>query len=159
MKFVEGTVSGFFGRQKIQYSIPAYQRAYSWEELQTKTFLEDLVNHKNSSETNPYCYGNILLETISEEKKYEIIDGQQRITTLSIFMRALLNTIAERINEGSTFINGDGETIVVQDEEDIYFKDHGVIKLRPTSYDQACFDMQPAYSRTCQPLHLLQQQL
>lgn len=140
MKFVEGTVSGFFGRSRISYSIPAYQRAYSWEDLQTKTFLEDLLNHKNSHETNPYCYGNILLETIAEEKKYEIIDGQQRITTLSIFLRALLNIIAEREKEGVNFINSDGETISVEVEEDIYFKDHGVIKLRPTAYDQACFD-------------------
>lgn len=140
MKFVPETVASFFGHQRIQYSIPAYQRAYSWEELQTKTFLEDLVEHKNSSESNPYCYGNILLETIVDGKKYEIIDGQQRITTLSIFMRALLNTFAERIAEGHVFTNSDGDSISVEDEEDIYFKDHGIIKLRPTTYDQACFD-------------------
>lgn len=140
MKFVPETVASFFGHQRIQYSIPAYQRAYSWEEQQTRTFLEDLVEHKNSSESNPYCYGNILLETIADGRKYEIIDGQQRITTLSIFMRALLNTFAERIAEGHVFTNSDGDYINVEDEEDIYFKDHGIIKLRPTSYDRNCFD-------------------
>lgn len=139
MKFTEKTVSSFFGVQKIQYSIPAYQRAYSWEDLQTKTFLEDLLEHKNSSEKNPYCYGNILLETIANGKKYEIIDGQQRITTLSIFMRALLNTIAER-EVTDDFITRDGDSISIKDEEAIYFKDLGVVKLRPTTYDQACFD-------------------
>ena len=72
MKFIPETVSSFFGHQRIEYSIPAYQRAYSWEELQTKTFLDDLLEHKNNSESNPYCYGNILLEAISEGKKYEI---------------------------------------------------------------------------------------
>lgn len=155
MKFTEKTVSSFFGVQKIQYSIPAYQRAYSWEDLQTKTFLEDLLEHKNSSEANPYCYGNILLETIVNGKKYEIIDGQQRITTLSIFMRALLNTFKERIDAGSVFTTGDGEPISIksieEDERDIYFKDHGVVKLRPPIYDQGCFDAiiidnQPTYN-------------
>ena len=140
MKFIPETVSSFFGHQRIEYSIPAYQRAYSWEELQTKTFLDDLLEHKNNSESNPYCYGNILLEAISEGKKYEIIDGQQRITTLSIFIRALLNTFSERIKMGTNLLNSDGDPINVEAEEDIYFKDHGIVRLRPTPYDQACFD-------------------
>lgn len=140
MDFFKKTVSSFFGQQKIQYSIPAYQRAYSWEKLQTNTFLEDLIEHKNSNQNNPYCYGNILLETISEGKKYEIIDGQQRIITLSIFLRSLLNTFQKRIEQGKVFKTSKNEEIVVEDEEDNYFKDHGVIKLRPTAYDLACYD-------------------
>jgi len=140
MDFFKKTVSSFFGQQRIQYSIPAYQRAYSWEELQTKTFLEDLIEHKNSDKNNPYCYGNILLETISEGKKYEIIDGQQRITTLSIFLRALLNTFHIRIDQGIVLKTSKDEKIIIEDEEDNYFKDHGVIKLRPTVFDQACYD-------------------
>lgn len=140
MEFIPKTVASFFGQQKIQYEIPAYQRAYSWEDLQIKTFLEDLLEHKHSDQCNPYCYGNVLLETISKGKKYEIIDGQQRITTLSIFMRSLLNVFSERISKGIEFKTSEDEIVVVADEEDIYLKDHGVIKLRPTTYDQACYD-------------------
>lgn len=140
MEFKPKTVASFFGQQKIQYFIPAYQRAYSWEELQIKTFLEDLLEHKYSNQNNPYCYGNVLLETIARDKKYEIIDGQQRITTLSIFMRALLNVFAIRIDSGKTFTTHEGEEVVVADEEERYFKDHGVNRLRPTPYDQACYD-------------------
>ena len=140
MEFKPKTVASFFGQQKIQYSIPHYQRAYSWEDLQVKTFFEDLIEHKHSDQNNPYCYGNILLETISKDKRYEVIDGQQRITTLSIFMRALLNVISERIDEGKQFKTSEDEVVVVSDEEERYFKDHGVIRLRPTPYDQACYD-------------------
>ncbi|MBR3149055.1 MAG: DUF262 domain-containing protein [Eubacterium sp.] len=140
MKFVPETVESFFGHQKIQYTIPAYQRAYSWETIQTKTFLDDLFEHRNSDNNNPYCYGNILLETVSEGRKYEIIDGQQRITTISIFMRALLNVLNERIKSGSKFVISEDEEIIVEDEEDMYLKSHGIIKLRPTNYDRACFD-------------------
>ena len=137
MEFKVKTVASFFGQQKIQYSIPAYQRAYSWDDMQIKTFLEDLIEFKHGKENNPYCYGNVLLETISKDKKYEIIDGQQRITTITIFMRALLNTLKDREKE---FITSDDEIIVVSDEEERYFEDHGVIRLRPTQYDQACYD-------------------
>ncbi len=140
MEFHPKTVSSFFGQQQIQYLIPEYQRAYSWEELQLKTFLEDLIEHKHSDQNNPYCYGNVLLETISRNRRYEIIDGQQRITTLSIFMRALLNVLSERIGEGEDFITSEGETVVISNEEERYFKDHGTIRLRPIQYDQACYD-------------------
>ena len=140
MEFKPKTVASFFGQQKIQYSIPPYQRAYSWEDIQVKTFLEDLIEHKHSNQNNPYCYGNVLLETISKDKRYEVIDGQQRITTLSIFMRALLNVFSERIDEGKQFETSEDEAVVVSDEEERYFKDHGVIRLRPTPYDQACYD-------------------
>lgn len=140
MDFKKETISSFFGSQKIQYSIPAYQRAYSWDQLQTKTFLEDLIEHKNSGKMNPYCYGNILLETISANRKYEIIDGQQRITTVSLFIRSLLNIISERAQQGIEFKNSEGDPIIVDEEEEIYFRSHGTIKLRPTEYDKACFD-------------------
>lgn len=140
MNFYSKTVDEFFGTNKIQYSIPEYQRAYSWEELQIKTFLEDLIEHRHSDQNNPYCFGNILLEKIGDGKKYEVIDGQQRLTTITIFMRALLNTFSARIAIGKEFKISEDEKIVVSDEEDNYFKDHGVIKLRPTPYDQACYD-------------------
>lgn len=140
MKFNSENVASFFGRSKVQYTIPAYQRAYSWDEGQLSTFFEDLIEHKGANPQNPYCYGNILLETVLDGRHYEIIDGQQRLTTVSLFMRSLLNEIEKRIKSGLTFARTNGETIAIEDEEDIFFKDHGVIKLRPTDYDKGCYD-------------------
>lgn len=139
MEFREGTIHGFFGQQEVQFSIPAYQRAYSWETLQTKVFLDDIKEHKSSDKNNPYCYGNILLETI-KEGEYEIIDGQQRITTISIFMRCLLNTFSSRIKKGKIFKTSEDKEINISSEENRYFKDHGIIKLCPTQYDKVCYD-------------------
>lgn len=139
MEFREETIHGFFGQQEVQFSIPAYQRAYSWETLQTKVFLDDIKEHKSNDKNNPYCYGNILLETI-KEGEYEIIDGQQRITTISIFMRCLLNTFSSRIKKGKIFKTSEDKEINISSEENRYFKDHGIIKLCPTQYDKVCYD-------------------
>ena len=139
MKFNEESIHEFFGHQEEQFSIPACQRAYSWEDLQIKVFLDDIKEHKNNDNNNPYCYGNILLETI-KEGEYEIIDGQQRITTISIFIRCLLNEFSERINQGHIFKTSEGKEINISSEENRYLKYNGVVKLRPTQYDQECYD-------------------
>ena len=128
MDFAKEKVQDFFGKARVCYNIPNYQRAYSWEEQQLNTFFEDLI--ENSGAGNPYCYGNIMLETIAGGKEYDIIDGQQRLTTILLFIRAFLNIASAK---GLTQIN-------VPDEERIYFKDYGIIKLRPTLTDRVCYE-------------------
>ena len=140
MNFYQDTTRGLFGRTKITFTIPTYQRAYSWEEAQLHTFLEDLLEHHSVGQNNPYCYGNVLLETISENKKYEIIDGQQRMTTISIFIRSLLNVLQDYCKNGEVLEKSDGEPFSFEEEEDVFFKNYGVIKLRPTEYDRGCYD-------------------
>jgi uncharacterized protein with ParB-like and HNH nuclease domain len=90
MQFKQETILSLFDRSQRTYIIPVYQRAYAWEKDQWKAFYEDLKDQACSE--NHYFYGNILLETIKKEKEYEVIDGQQRLTTLTIF-RGPLKTI------------------------------------------------------------------
>lgn len=90
MKSTESTLKAFFGGEK-QFFIPVYQRAYSWEESQWKTFLEDLEEATKGE--NHYFFGNVLLETIERDKSFDIIDGQQRLTTIVIFVRCLVNVL------------------------------------------------------------------
>jgi len=132
MQFIPNTVLGLFDSSQKSYEIPVYQRAYSWEKQNWKTFLDDLLEQVQGH--NNYFFGNLLLEVISKNKKYEVIDGQQRITTLTIFMRSMLNVLKNRINDPvlSEFDYGA--------KESIYFKNSGNIKLRPVEYDRACFD-------------------
>src|SRR5690606_19611916 len=103
---------------------------YSWEKDQWQTFLSDLLEQIEGE--NNYFYGNILLETIKKDVKYEIIDGQQRLTTLTIFIRSILNVLKEREKELESFD--------FQTKENIFLKNGGNIKLRPVEYDRACFD-------------------
>ncbi len=132
MNFHKKTVLGLFDSSQKSFTIPVYQRAYSWEREQWKALLEDLNEQIQGS--NTYFFGNILLETIDEDIEYEVIDGQQRLTTLTIFIRALLDVLKERESTGATF------DFKISDKERLYFKDGGNKKLRPVSYDAACYD-------------------
>ena len=132
MQFIPNTILGFFDSSQKTYEIPVYQRAYSWEKKNWKTFLDDL--HEQIEGNNNYFFGNLLLEVISKNKKYEIIDGQQRVTTLTIFIRAILNVLETRKHEPvlSDF-NYEGKV-------NIFLKNGGNIKLRTVEYDRACYD-------------------
>ena len=114
------------------FAIPAYQREYSWEKKHWNVFLTDIIEQIEGG--NNYFYGNILLETIKKDVKYEIIDGQQRITTLTIFIRAILNVLKSREKEDLL------KDFDFKITEDIFLKSGGNIKLRPVEYDRACYD-------------------
>lgn len=132
MDFYRKTTLGLFDSSQKSFIIPVYQRAYSWEKEQWETFLNDLIEQIEGQ--NNYFFGNILLETLKKDTKYEIIDGQQRITTLTIFIRAILNVLSKRKNEVAL------NEFDFQTKESIYLKNGGNIKLRPVEYDRACYD-------------------
>ena len=127
MNYKPSTIGELFD-SKIQFIIPVYQRAYSWDKTNLTVFLEDIIEQCNQD--NGYSYGNILLETIEDGKKYEVIDGQQRLTTLIIFMRALVNVLQRK---------GENEENL-DDMVNDFINRKGIIKLRPVDNDRACFD-------------------
>lgn len=127
MEFSKKSINGLFDN-RIQYCIPVYQRAYSWTNDEWSVFLDDIIQQMGKE--NTYSYGNLLLETISLDDKYEVIDGQQRLTTIVIFMRALYNVLK------SNHYSKDELEII---EENFIIR-KGRIKIRPVDNDQACFD-------------------
>lgn len=76
--------------------VPNYQRAYSWEtpfensriKTHTDVFLSDLEEYNKSKVKTSYYFGHFLYEERAD-KSYAIIDGQQRLTTIVIFLSAL----------------------------------------------------------------------
>lgn len=80
--------------------VPAHQRAYSWDTefdksktpKQVNVFLSDLEDYNNSSATTPYYFGHFLFEEKSDSH-YGVIDGQQRLTTIVIFLSALFSKL------------------------------------------------------------------
>ena len=108
------------------FNIPKYQRAYAWEDRQLQDFIHDLENQLLERD---YFFGTLLLQVKESEGYYKIIDlvdGQQRITTLTIFMHILLNSLA-------TY----GDEIGILKETYIKYRDE--YKLRILEYDNEFF--------------------
>ena len=84
--------------------VPNYQRAYSWDTdladkspKQVNTFLSDLQDYVDSHSSAPYYFGHFLFEK-KRKNIYAIIDGQQRLTTIIIFISALCKRLIEMGN-------------------------------------------------------------
>ena len=86
----------FFVDKKL--TVPDYQRLYSWDKRNWEDFWNDLV--ESISMKVPHYYGTVTVKFLSQDSSelynYEIIDGQQRITTFYLFSLALISTILER---------------------------------------------------------------
>ena len=76
---------------KFYYSIPLYQRDYSWKKENISEFINDIFEAYNDKENN-YFFGSIITVSEDENKepfKYSLIDGQQRLTTFILFIKIL----------------------------------------------------------------------
>ncbi len=82
---------------KNMYSVPVYQRPYSWDLPQIKVFLDDIFNTyklPESERNEGYFIGSVYIHDRNEKlkgliQKYEIIDGQQRLTTITLLLLSL----------------------------------------------------------------------
>jgi uncharacterized protein with ParB-like and HNH nuclease domain len=88
------------------FTIPRYQRPYSWTTEQSEELYQDLtraVHNFNGSveELAPYFLGSILLIK-AEDSHSEIIDGQQRLTTLTMLLSAIRSLLKSDFAEGLT---------------------------------------------------------
>ncbi len=98
-------------------SVPAYQRAYAWEEKQLKQFIDDLLEMKDKD----YYYGHFILEQKQEqEQEFEVIDGQQRLTTFILFLMVCdlftKEQHTEYINKFETVVYDQGVLKEIQDQ-------------------------------------------
>lgn len=71
------------------FRIPDYQRPYAWEREQATQLLEDLVEALDRGGDEPYFLGSIVLVKHKGVSDAEVIDGQQRLTTLTILLAVL----------------------------------------------------------------------
>ncbi|AOW11007.1 DUF262 domain-containing protein [Flavobacterium gilvum] len=92
------------------FFIPSYQRGYRWSEVQIKDLLNDIYSFAikpNKAEKEFYCLQPIVIKKCTDETKvnnelksdfddnqwYEVIDGQQRLTTIRILLSYLVNEL------------------------------------------------------------------
>ncbi len=92
------TLRKIFGDTDAFYSVPDYQRPYRWQDEQVEQLWEDLyssfTNWKDQKDENDsYFLGSIIL--IKGEDHYDLVDGQQRLTTLTIFFSVVRDLFPE----------------------------------------------------------------
>ena len=89
------TIKGLFEDKKADFLIPDYQRPYAWEEAECQTLWDDIFlfafpdddYSKFDSDNEEYYLGSVVTFK-NENGKMEVIDGQQRLTTLMLLLRA-----------------------------------------------------------------------
>lgn len=88
------TIMLLFSDKKSDFLIPDYQRPYAWDESQCQTLWDDIFtfafpdnNYQKFEKNEEYFLGSIVTFE-NENNKKEVIDGQQRLTTLMLLLRA-----------------------------------------------------------------------
>ncbi len=93
MKIEPGRIiNDFIEPNKRQYSIPVYQRNYAWPEEQCQKLFEDIVQAYKKDRTH-FC-GSIVYARLKEEHGIDyfvVVDGQQRLTTVYLLLKALID--------------------------------------------------------------------
>ncbi|MEO0455016.1 MAG: DUF262 domain-containing protein [Cyanobacteria bacterium P01_A01_bin.114] len=92
MKAEERTISQILTEQ-ICYEIPPYQRPYSWEKENVQQLLDDLLEAYEAQDKE-YFIGSLITIERDKDRLYDVVDGQQRLTTLNVILARFRDHIA-----------------------------------------------------------------
>lgn len=109
------------------YSVPPYQRDYSWKDEHWEDLWEDLMNVEANNED--HYMGAMVLES-GERKQFRIIDGQQRMATLSILILACVDYLYALANEGVDAV-ANKERAVLLESSYLGAKDPASLRIAP----------------------------
>jgi uncharacterized protein with ParB-like and HNH nuclease domain len=131
MKANETKIEDFLSSNKTQFVIPVYQRNYDWSTSQCKQLLDDILEVGVAKGMNAHFIGSIVyvhddVYTSSRIKELTIIDGQQRLTTLTLIYLALYRLAIELQDE--SMVNEISETYLINK----FAPEEEKLKLRPT---------------------------
>ncbi len=133
MRVAQSTINEFFALPGTIFSIPVYQRNYTWEEENCEKLLQDIVSISQNKKTHFMGSITYILHLIDEEKslrqlqEFVIIDGQQRVTTIMLLLKAIETKIQ---NEG------------IKKEIDNLLNLSGQrLRLKPIKSDKEAFDL------------------
>lgn len=133
MKATQSTVNDFFALTSTIFSIPVYQRNYTWEEENCEKLLQDIINISQNKKTHFMGSITYILHHIDDEKslrqlqEFVIIDGQQRVTTIMLLLKAIETKILneEIKKEIDGLLNLSGQKL----------------RLKPIKSDKEAFDL------------------
>lgn len=131
MKANETRVEDFLSANKTQFVIPVYQRNYDWSIGECKQLLDDILEVGVNKKMNAHFIGSVVyvhddVYTASRIKELTVIDGQQRLTTLTL-LYLVLHRLAKELND-EDLVNEISETYLINK----FAPEEEKLKLRPT---------------------------
>ncbi|AUZ33874.1 hypothetical protein C3B78_04950 [Arthrobacter sp. PGP41] len=113
-----------------QFEIPLYQRTYSWTIEECQTLWRDIVRAGSNDNVNVHFIGSVVhiskgQSNLTAQEPLLVIDGQQRLTSTTLLLKALASTIAERLDGVQEPLDGFSATkiakryLINDDEEDV----------------------------------------
>ena len=98
------------------YIVPDYQREYVWTDKEVHQLLEDIGEQIDAGTTREYFIGTVLVSPTYHKNHYEVIDGQQRLTTFFLLLCALKHLFQGEPQRqmisgliSTSYVDGDGE--------------------------------------------------
>ncbi|MFP6313442.1 DUF262 domain-containing protein [Helicobacter pylori] len=91
-------------KEEFYYQIPIYQRPYQWTEENCEKLLDDLFEDYEEDRESDYFCGSLVLIAISEDSKaktYDVVDGQQRLSTFILLAKVLATLYDKDLNSTS----------------------------------------------------------
>lgn len=100
MKATEAKLLEFL-KKSPQFVIPIYQRTYSWKEKECQQLWDDIIRSGNNDDINAHFMGSVVyvekgLYSVSSQTPLLVIDGQQRLTTITLLIAALTEVIGDQ---------------------------------------------------------------
>lgn len=97
------------------YIVPDYQREYVWTDKEVHQLLEDIGEQIDEDTSREYFIGTVLVSPTDQKNHYEVIDGQQRLTTFFLLLCALKHLFQGEPGQmisgliSASYVNSDGE--------------------------------------------------
>jgi hypothetical protein len=140
MKAEERTISNILTEQ-ICYEIPPYQRPYSWEKENVQQLLDDIWE-AYSEKDSEYFIGSLITIERERDRRYDVVDGQQRLTTLNLVLARMRDRITDdavKADLGKRILprnvyTGEAETprLLLRKKDQHFFRKH-ILEAQPLS--------------------------
>ncbi len=121
MKADATTLLGFFEEnQNNQFVIPIYQRLYSWKKEQCEQLWDDIIKIGGDDKMDGHFIGSILYvrDGNTHSSPLLIIDGQQRLTTITLLLIALRNRLSDEVKILEKFSRKKIESYLINSDKD-----------------------------------------
>lgn len=103
------------GKNK-KFIIPEYQRPYAWSDEQIQVLFDDLVEYTINDSESTYFLGTIVAYE-NDDQEQEIIDGQQRITTLFLLLRAVYSKLEHSLEKEAIYLRSQIEPAIWEQDD------------------------------------------